>query len=114
YRAPSKAKKAVIELQFCWAANATVQWSDAQLEESAPPPPRIVRLATVHLRPGGKTAAEKCAQFKPFIEEAANKKADFVVLPETLTYYDSGKSYADCAEPIPGPSSDYFANLAKQ
>ena len=27
-----------------------------------------------------------------------------VVLPETLTYYRMGRSYADCAEPVPGPT----------
>jgi len=36
------------------------------------------------------------------------------VLPETLTYYKASASYADCAEPIPGPSTDYFGQLAKK
>ena len=52
--------------------------------------------------------------FAPFIEEAARQKADLVVLPETLTVCGTGLSYADAAEPIPGPSTDYFAALAKQ
>ena len=30
--------------------------------------------------------------------------SDLVVLPETLTYFGLGKSYADCAEPVPGPA----------
>src|SRR5262249_34331420 len=34
--------------------------------------------------------------------------------PETLTYYGSGRSYADCAEPIPGPSTEYFGQLARK
>ena len=37
-----------------------------------------------------------------------------MVLPETLTFYGSGRSYADCAESIPGPSTEYFGRLAKQ
>src|SRR5205085_5815722 len=41
-------------------------------------------------------------------------KADLVVLPETLTYYKTGLTYADAAESVPGPSTDYFAALAKK
>jgi predicted amidohydrolase len=74
-----------------------------------------VRLATVQFRPSGKkTAAENCRLFAPLIEEAAKQKADLVVLPETLTVCGTGLSYADAAEPIPGPSTDYFATLAKR
>ena len=36
------------------------------------------------------------------------------MLPETLTFYGTGKSYAECAEPVPGPSTKYFGELAKQ
>ena len=57
---------------------------------------------------------EKCKLFAPLIEEAAEKKADLIVLPETLTYYGSGSTYADCAESVPGPSTDYFGTLAKK
>jgi predicted amidohydrolase len=57
---------------------------------------------------------EKCRQFAPLIEEAAAKDADLVVLPETLTYYGTKGTYADAAEPIPGPSTNYFGKLAKQ
>jgi predicted amidohydrolase len=116
YRAPEKARNATIELQFCWAANTTVRWGDVKFEESAPPAPRKVRLAAVHLRPTtGSTPAEKCQQFAPFIAEAAKRQADLVVLPETLTFFEAGgKSYADCAEKVPGPSTEYFGALAKQ
>src|SRR5207248_1858068 len=77
--------------------------------------PRIVRLATIHYRPEkGKTPAAKREQFAPLIAKAAEQKADLVVLPETLTFYQTGLSYADCAEPIPGPSTDYFGQLAKK
>jgi predicted amidohydrolase len=36
------------------------------------------------------------------------------VLGETLTFPGLGKSYVECAEPVPGPSTDYFAALAKK
>ncbi len=115
YRAPSRATQAIIELEFRWAPQATVQWSEVTLAEAPAPAKRTVRLATVHFRPGaGTTAAEKCRLFAPLIADAARRKADLVVLPETLTFYGMGKSYAECAEPVPGPSTDYFGELAQK
>ncbi len=115
YRAPSRATVVVVELWFRWSARGKVQWSDVSLRESAPRPPRIVRLATIHYRPReGRTSLEKCRQFAPLVAKAAAQKADLVVLPETLTYYSSGRSYAEAAESIPGPSTEYFGELAKK
>src|SRR5256885_13086185 len=96
-------------------SRAQVEWSDISLTETSAQPAGKARLATVHFRPSGKkTAAENCRLFAPFIEEAARQKADLVVLPETITVCGTGLSYADAAEPIPGPSTDYFAVLARQ
>jgi predicted amidohydrolase len=105
----------VVELGFRWAAGGKVEWSEVSLRKTAAPPPRIVRLAAVHFQPKeGSSNSDKCRQFAPLIAKAAAEKADLVVLPETLTYYSSGRSYAECAEPIPGPSTEYFGRLAKQ
>src|SRR4030095_14327476 len=72
-------------------------------------------LGTVHFRPqNGKTPAGNCRLFAPLIEDAARQRADLVVLPETLTYFGTGLSFAECAEPIPGPSTEYFGELAKK
>ncbi len=116
YQAPPKAASAEIELHLRWATPlAKVIWSQVELQPVAPPEPRLVRLATVHHRPkGGKTPMENCQQFAPLIADAARQKADLIVLPETLTYYGLGKTYLDCAEPVPGPSTDYFGSLARQ
>jgi len=115
YRAPGNATRAVIELHFRWAPRGRVEWSQVSLTEVPAPPPRIVRLATVHYQPhSGTTPAEKREQFAPLIAAAAKQKADLVVLPETLTYYRTGKTMAHCAEPIPGPSTEYFGALAQQ
>ena len=55
--------------------------------------PRKVRLASVRYRPRGvKTPMDACRQFAPLIEEAARRKADLVVLGETLTYAGVGSS----------------------
>ncbi len=115
YRAPPKATRAFVELHLRWAAGGRIAWSDVSLKETAKPHGRKVRLATVHFRPrGGKTPADNCRLFAPLIEKAARQKADLVVLPETLTFYGLGKKYADVAEPVPGPSSEYFGKLAKK
>ena len=114
-RAPQAARQARIELYLQWAPNARVVWSDVSLHAVPQPAPRIVRLATIHLQPkAGKEPKEKPPQFAPLIAEAAAKKADLVVLPETLTYYGTGKKMHECAESIPGPSTEYFGKLAKQ
>ncbi len=114
YRAPSAASRAIIELHLRWPPpNASVEWTKVGLTETAAPGPRKVRLATIHYRPrGGKTAQESCRQFEPLIMAAAQAHADLVVLPETLTATGNGLSYAEAAEPIPGPSTEYFGELA--
>lgn len=114
-RAPVKAKQAKIELYLQWAANARVEWSDVALAAVPAPAPRKARLATIHLQPkDGKNPADKPPQYASLIAEAAKKKADLVVLGETLTYYGTGKTMADCAEMVPGPSTEYFGKLAKE
>jgi predicted amidohydrolase len=115
YRAPSKATRAVVELHLQWAPKSKVEWSNVSLWETDAPADRKVRLAAVHFRPkGGKTPMDNCRQFAPLLEDAAKQRADLVVLPETLTYYGLGKTYVECAESIPGPSTDYFGGLARK
>lgn len=116
FHAPSDATHARVELHFRWGPpGSSVRWSSVALKPVSAPQPRLVRLATVHYQPReGRTPQEKREQFARFIGEAAKQKADLVVLPETLTFYGSRSTYADCAEPIPGPSTDYFGKLARQ
>lgn len=115
YRVPSAATQAIVQLYYRWEPQGKVEWADVSLKKMKPPVPRKVRLATIHYQPrGGKSALDKCKLFAPLIETAAKKKADLIVLPETLTFYGRGKSYAECAEPVPGPSTNYFARLAKK
>lgn len=116
YRARQQATQLRMELQFRWGEpNSVVRWSDLSLIPTTPVEKRIVRLASVHHQPrNGKTSAEKCEQFAPLIADAASKQADLVVLPETLTYYQSGRTMAESAETIPGPSTEYFGKLARK
>jgi len=115
YRVPSKATQAIIELHLRWATHALVQWKDIEFAPTAPPPSRKVRVASIHYVPrNGKTAMDSCRQFAPLIAQAATQQAQLVVLPESLTATGNGLSYLQAAEPIPGPSTDYFAELARQ
>ncbi|MBP6601535.1 MAG: carbon-nitrogen hydrolase family protein [Verrucomicrobiales bacterium] len=115
YRAPETATQTTVDLFLKWAPRGKVEWTEVSLKAVEKPAERKVRLASVHFQPkGGKTPDENCRMFAPLIADAARQKADLVVLPETLTYYGLKKSYADVAEPIPGPSTEYFGTLAKQ
>jgi hypothetical protein len=114
YRAPSAATQATVELEFRWAPQARLEWAGISLTEAPAPKPRTARLATVHFVPRkARTPDERRQAFVPMIEDAARQKADFVVLPEVVTY-GSGSSYEEIAEPMPGPSTEFFGALAKK
>jgi predicted amidohydrolase len=114
YRAPLKATRALVELHLQWAPGGSIEWSEVGLTEAPAPTGRKVRLAAVHYRPSGQSPAGNCREYAPLIAEAAKQHADLVVLGETLTFFGTHKSYAEAAEPIPGPSTDYFGQLAKE
>ena len=115
YRAPSKATRAVIELHLQWAPGGEVRWTGVSFTESAAPAARKVRLATVHFRPsGGKTPMDNCRMYEPHIAEAARQKADLVVLGEVVPSVGLSQRAPETAEPIPGPSTEYFGQLAKK
>ena len=116
YRAPSNAVQAVVELYLRWAPpRARVEWAQVAFAEVPALSPRRVRLATVHYFPrGGQTPEGNRRLFVPFIEEAARQRADLVVLGETLTRAGTRLSFEECAESVPGPSTEFFGALAKQ
>ncbi len=112
--APAAATRAVIELHLQWAPSGTVEWSDVEFAKTTRPASRKVRLATVHYTPSGKSPRANCEEFAPLIAAAAEQKADLVVLGETIPYVGVKKKPHEVAETIPGPSSDYFGELARQ
>ncbi|MEI8288072.1 MAG: carbon-nitrogen hydrolase family protein [Verrucomicrobiota bacterium] len=113
YRAPARAARAVVELHLQWAPNGQVRWSDVQFGITAPPPPRKVRLATIHYQPKGKSPRENCEEYAPLIQAAARQKADLVVLGETVPTVRVKSKLAGIAEVIPGPTTGYFGALAR-
>lgn len=115
HRAPGDAKQAIVELHLQWAPSSRIVWSKVSFDEAEAPPPRKVKLAAIHFRPeNGKTPEGNRRLFTPLIEEAGRQKADLVVLPETLTYFGTGMEPSEIAETIPGPSTEFFGQLAKK
>ena len=114
YRSPSKAARAVVELHLQWAPGGRVEWRYAEFVQTKEPRARKVRLATVHYRPSGKSPRQNCEEFAPHIAEAAKQHADLVVLGETVPSANVKAKPEELAEAIPGPSTRYFADLAKQ
>jgi predicted amidohydrolase/putative intracellular protease/amidase len=113
YRAPTAAAQAIVELHLQWAPRGRAIWSSVSFAETPLPPSRKVRLATVHYIPSGKSPRANCEEYAPFIAEAAKQRADLVVLGETVPYVRVGKKPHETAEPIPGPTTEYFGKLAK-
>ncbi len=116
YEAPEKAARAVVQLHLRWAPGGSVAWKNVTFTESDPVPPRRVKLAAVHFNlPGsGRSVGGNREVFAPLIAEAAKRGADLVVLPELLTCKGVTHDYVSVAEPVPGPTTEYFGKLAKE
>ena len=114
YRAPARATRAVVELHLQWAPGGRVEWSDVELAKATPPPPRKVRLAAVHYKPTGKSPRENREEYAPLLAEAGRQRADLVVLGETVPSVGVTMKAHETAEAIPGPTTDYFGELARR
>jgi predicted amidohydrolase len=108
-QAPPQAAAATVQLWLVEAADGVVHWRDISFAEAEPPAPRKARIATLRLRPKGEDPLAR------FIELArtAPAGADLILLPEGATVVGTGRSYADVAEPVPGPSTLRLGELAR-
>ncbi len=114
FQAPPEAARVVVNLQLRWAPGGKVLWKRPRWEAAQPPPPRKVRLAAVHFTPPGKTPRQNLESLVPLLEKAAKQRADLVCLGECVTYVRTGKSYAQVAEPVPGPSTRFLGQYARK
>jgi predicted amidohydrolase len=115
YRVPPKATQLVAQLHLQWTENGKVTYRGMKLEPTEAPAARKVRIGTTHfIAHGGKSEADNCKEYEPLIEKAAKEKVDLLVLGETITLSGLPGGYVDHAEAIPGPSTDYFGQLAKK
>ncbi len=115
YKTPKDAVRARIELVYRWDADGTVYFGDTSLVPVDQPSPRYVNLASVRRLPRGSVSLEKNLQdFANLIAKAADQKADIVCLPEAVNMAGLGIDYVTAAEPIPGPTTEYLAKVAKK
>jgi predicted amidohydrolase len=112
--APERAATVRIQLFVQNAPHATVWWDDISLEEIPAPSPRPVTVAAVNLKPRDTGSAEEAVRRFVKTVDTAVKKADIIVLPEGITVVGTGKSYADVAETVPGPTTAVLGELARR
>ena len=113
-QAPDEATSAVLELFLAHAPEGIVWWDDLAFDEIPAPAPRKVTIATINLRPENTgSAAESVRQFLEAAKRLAPANADLILLPEGITVVGTGKSYAEVAEPIPGPTTARLGELAR-
>jgi predicted amidohydrolase len=111
-QAPPRAAGVKIQLLLVNAPRATVWWKEIALEPSTAPVPRRVTVASVNLYP--RKTADPVGDFLALLERDLPAKTDLVVLPEGITQVGSGKTYAQVAEPVPGPTTARLGEFAKR
>jgi len=121
FRAPENAKAVRIDLYLSQNAQGRVWWDAIRLERIPDPPKRPVRLATVNCRPGGNSSSmETVEEFCEVAEQAGKLNCDIVCLGEGINLIGVARpdgrasEYSDIAEPIPGPTTDRLAQLARK
>jgi predicted amidohydrolase len=115
-QAPEKSGGVTIQLYLQNAPSATLWWDEIDFQPIAAPGARLVTVASINYRPGRKTGSAS-ANVKCFIdaaEKAVPGKVDVILFPEGAPAVDTGLEYAGVAEPIPGPITRQFGELAKR
>ncbi len=107
--APEGAIAAKLQLWLQNAPQARVSWKNWKLEPVAAPKPRSVKLAAIRLHPKGP---DPVARFLEISEAKTPQGTDVILLPEGITVVGTGKSYADVAEAVPGPTTKKLGELA--
>jgi len=113
--APENVTSVAIQLYLANAPQATLWWDDVTLEEVAAPGPRQVTVAAINFRPArSASAAENVSRFLEAVERAVPGKTDLILLPEGITLVGTGKTYAEVAEPVPGPTTARLGEYARR
>ena len=64
--------------------------------------------------PWGESPQDNLDQFVQYIQDAADKNADIVCLPEAITKVGTDMDYITASESVPGPSTDFLGKLASR
>jgi predicted amidohydrolase len=108
--APEDAASVKAQLLLQNAPRGKVRWSGATFVPISAPPPRKVRVATIRLRPKG---VDPVARFLQSAEAKVPDGTDVVLFPEGVTLVGTGKTYADVAEAVPGPTTGRLGDFAR-
>ena len=117
YIAPAKATHAHVQLHLRWTDTGKVTWSDVAFKEAQTLSPRIVKLAAVHHNLKGdekNTIKSNRDNIAPLVEKAAQQGADLVVLGELVSCKGVTSIFSEFAEPIPGPTTEFYGSVAKE
>lgn len=115
YEVPKEAVKAQVDLFYRWDKRGKVFFGETTFKETEAIKSRLVRLGTIFHRPSNTTSSENnLNQFGKYITIAGEQNADIVCLPEGITVVETGKSYLEVSETIPGPTTKYLGQLAKK
>lgn len=116
-QAPENAGAVNIELYLQNAPQARLWWDDISLKSIPDPGPRNVTVASINYRPGRNTTGSASANIEKFIEaaeKAITGDVDLILFPEATSAVDTGLSYAEVADTIPGSITRQYGELAKK
>ncbi|HKW99229.1 MAG TPA: carbon-nitrogen hydrolase family protein [Bryobacteraceae bacterium] len=112
--APEGAAAVKLQLYLQNAPYATIWWDEISFQEIPTPKARPVRVASINFHPREThSAQESVREFLDVIQKSVTGPTDVILLPEGITVVGTGKSYADVAETIPGPTTERLGELAR-
>lgn len=112
--APDEADGAELVLELKWPQGGSAVWKHASVCPTDQPIPRKAKLGTVFLHPNNSTPEGNLALFNEQVDEAGKLGLDIVCLGEAITVVGTGRNYKECAEAIPGPSTEELARAARR
>ena len=112
--APAQADGARLSLEAKWLRAGSVLWQRASMQPTSTPAKRKVKIGSVYLKPKRSTPAKNLELWCRQIDRAGELDLDIVCLGEVITKVGTPNSFAECAEPIPGPASKRLGEAARQ
>lgn len=114
-RSPDGARAVKIELVLRWTAGGSVVWKDVSLVETAPPKPRLVRVAATHITPGVPSSIEANLKLMgEMLDRAGREKADVVCLSENVVGRGVNLPAPERAKAVAAPTLKLLAEKARQ
>lgn len=113
-KAPEESRSVRIELALRWTEGGSVLWEKPKLVEVEPPPHRMVRVVTTHIKPSYPATVEKNLKLmSDILDRAAKVKPDIVCLSENFVDRGVRLPLARTAQTIPGPATEMLCGKAK-